>query len=1101
MLCLSAKSESALKALAGRYDAYFKTHPESVIGDVCFTANAGRAHFGHRLVVVGDTVDSLRTGLEDYVVRGTGTSVQQNEASLGESLKVAFLFTGQGSQWVGMGRELYETQASFRRDLEHCEEVLREYMDRPLLEVMFGNKEDEGNKLLDETAYTQPALFALEYSLAQLWRSWGIEPAVLMGHSVGEYVAACLAGVFTLEDGLKLVAERGRLMQSLPHEGEMVAVRGEEKHVSEIVAPYEQEVSLAAVNGPTSVVISGQREAIREIVEKLESADMEVRPLQVSHAFHSPLMEPMMKAFEEVASTVNYSSPRIAMVSNVTGKLAGEEVTRSQYWVNHIRQTVLFASGMETLHTSGYQNYIEVGPQPTLLGMGRQCVPEGSGEWLPSMRKGRSDWNQMLTTLGALYVRGASIDWVGFERDYRHYRLPLPTYPFQRKRYWLDGPEQGESKSQVIIDSKQPFPDEWLVKLDWEQSASHNLPTSKRSDERKRWLIFADDNGLGAELSKRLQDSGDSCCIVSIGEDYKRINEDAFRIKASDPEHYKRLFQEALKDSEHSFDGLVHLWSLNDGAGRSEPSTDVAMILTRGCHSIVYLIQAISNVQLGKTAQLTLVTRGCQAVVTTGVTDPLQAMLWGLGRTIALEQPELNCLQIDLSPDGMHEDETEALLAELCAEDRTETQVTYHEGGRYCARLSQFHGQSNYVNSTGENVNTAVVTEAKSGVKIRSEVSYLITGGLGGLGFKVAEWLIKKGARYLVLVGRKDVTKSIRLVLDEWQDAGVKILTIAADVSKNDEVRILLAQIQQQMPPLGGVFHAAGTLESAMIVDQDELKFDRVLAPKVLGAWNLHCLTKDISLDMFVMFSSVASLLGTRGQCNYAAANAFLDSLALYRHSLGLSGLAINWGPWSETGMASRATMKEQEQLQTLGWTYIDPNRGMEIFETIMQEPVASCVVAPLDWNAFVRQFQGSYIPSLFKNLLSEQQGLDESGRGKFEPDLHIKQRLFGVSSEDRKAMLESYLRQRLVTILGHLSDTALRFDQSLTELGLDSLMQTELRGLLNKDLEINVPLVEFIKASSIPDLAQALTNHLALEQMLKPASDINGDETEELSI
>jgi len=383
LLTLSAKSENALKELAQRYADFLATHPETALADVCFTANTGRSHFDHRLAVVAESTAQLQGVLLAFAAGRETTGLVSGEVQSKKRQKIAFLFTGQGSQYVGMGHQLYETQPIFRQTIDRCNEILRPYLEQPLLSVLY--PQPGTSSPLDETAYTQPALFALEYALFQLWKSWGIEPAVVMGHSVGEYVAACVAGVFSLEDGLKLIAERARLMQALPQDGEMVAVFASDAQVTAAIQPYAQEVSIAAINGPQSIVISGKREAVQEAIATLKAEKVKAKKLTVSHAFHSPLMEPMLTAFERAAADIAYSLPKIKLISNLTGELATNELANPEYWCRHVRQAVRFAAGMETLHQQGYEVFLEIGAQPTLLGMGRYCLPEGVGVWLPSL--------------------------------------------------------------------------------------------------------------------------------------------------------------------------------------------------------------------------------------------------------------------------------------------------------------------------------------------------------------------------------------------------------------------------------------------------------------------------------------------------------------------------------------------------------------------------------------------------------------------------------------------------------------------------------------------------------------------------------------------
>ena len=428
VLALSAKTKQALHELTERYVTHLDVNPGLDVGDVCHTANAGRSHFQHRLAVVAERSAELRDKL-------SAVSAGDCVAAAGRP-KVGFLFTGQGSQYPGMGRQLYQTQPTFRRMLDRCDEILHDSLQPRLLEVLYGEGKDSA--LLNETTYTQPALFALEVSLAELWRSWGIEPVVAMGHSAGEYAAACVAGVFSLEDGLKLIAERARLTQELAHKGEMVAAFADEARVSAIIEPYRSEVAIAAVNGPANVVMSGHSRAMEPAAAALRSAGVKTRKLAVSHAFHSALMEPMLGSFESALRRVTYSAPRLPLVSNVTGALASGQVLGPEYWLKHTLEPVRFADGMAALSRQGCEVFVEIGPKPTLLGLARQCLPEEVVRWLPSLRPGRSDWQSMLGSLAELYAHGVPVDWRGFDKDYSRRRVMLPTYPWQRERCWVE---------------------------------------------------------------------------------------------------------------------------------------------------------------------------------------------------------------------------------------------------------------------------------------------------------------------------------------------------------------------------------------------------------------------------------------------------------------------------------------------------------------------------------------------------------------------------------------------------------------------------------------------------------------------------------------
>ncbi|MBZ4420285.1 type I polyketide synthase [Myxococcus sp. RHSTA-1-4] len=430
-LALSARSEAALAQSAERFARYLASHPGAELADVCFTASTSRSFFPHRLAVSARTTEELAKRLESVSEEALAPGVAKGN---GKARPVAFLFTGQGAQYAGMAAELYRTQPVFRAALDECDTLSRPHMDRPLLSVLFAEGEDA--QLVNETGYTQISLFAVEYSLAMLWRSWGVKPDVVMGHSVGEVTAACVAGCMSLADALKLISHRGRLMQGLPRDGGMAAVFASEEKVLELIAPYGERLSIGASNAPKSTVVSGAKEALASLFQTLTSQGIEFKELVVSHAFHSALMDPILDKLEAVASEIRFRKPSIKVVSNLTGTFM-EEAPTARYWREHARGAVRFARGMQTLHEAGYSLFLEVGPGSSLLGLGRQSVTDEAAQWLPSLSRQKNDWDVLSESLRALYVGGHAVDWRGFDQPYTRKRVSLPTYPFQRKRYWV----------------------------------------------------------------------------------------------------------------------------------------------------------------------------------------------------------------------------------------------------------------------------------------------------------------------------------------------------------------------------------------------------------------------------------------------------------------------------------------------------------------------------------------------------------------------------------------------------------------------------------------------------------------------------------------
>ncbi|MEO0834660.1 MAG: type I polyketide synthase, partial [Cyanobacteria bacterium J06642_3] len=448
LLTLSAKSAPALKDLVRQYQQYLS--PSASLQDICYTASVKRSHFEHRLAIITQDIAELKQQL----ARAFGDSPQQ---ATSQNHKIAFLFTGQGSQYLDMGRELYQTQPVFRENCDRCFQLFDKYLDVSLKDIIFdeGRSEqdvtqptpsDFDTPTINETQYTQPAIFTIEYALAQMWISWGIQPDVVMGHSIGEFVAATIAQVFSLEDAIKLVANRGKLMQGLTANGEMYVIQASEEEVNNVIKTLSGKIAIAAINTFENTVISGEIKAIDQAIAIFNDKKLKTTKLQVSHGFHSPLMESILPAFTKVAESINYSIPQIPFVSNLTGARIGEELAMPQYWIDHICQPVRFAAGMETLAKLKCNVFLEIGAKPILLGMGRSSIDSplsrcDSGRgflWLPSLRSGQSNWRSLLSTVASLYTNHINLDWASFYPN-RGQILSLPTYPFQRQEYWLSG--------------------------------------------------------------------------------------------------------------------------------------------------------------------------------------------------------------------------------------------------------------------------------------------------------------------------------------------------------------------------------------------------------------------------------------------------------------------------------------------------------------------------------------------------------------------------------------------------------------------------------------------------------------------------------------
>ncbi|NET35007.1 MAG: alpha/beta fold hydrolase [Cyanothece sp. SIO1E1] len=1063
VLTLSAKSEPALQALGQRYAALIAAQPSASLADICFSANTGRLHFAHRLAIAADSLPPLQAQLAAFATNPQSSGLAQGQVNPSHSPKIVFLFTGQGSQYIGMGQQLYETQPIFRATLNRCDQILKPYLDRPLLEILDA-------EILNQTAYTQPALFALEYALAELWRAWGVMPDVVMGHSVGEYVAACVAGIFSLEDGLKLIAERARLMQTLPEGGMMAAVLADEVKVMAAIAPYADQVAIAAINGPENTVISGSREAVPEILAQLKHENIVTKPLQVSHAFHSPLMEPILDEFEEIAQQIKFSAPCLPLVANLTGQLVQPKTSPesspatspatsldANYWRRHMRAAVQFSASVETLYQQGYELFIEIGPNPVLAGMGRRCVPSGAGIWLPSLRQGKEDWQQLLESVGKLYVNGVTIDWSSFDRPYARRRVSLPTYPFQRQRYWPDVADRVKNYPSTPTLQPEPLPienlNDWLYQVKWQRQPRPALALGPDLEPPRNWLIFVDQRGVGQQLVQKLTAQGDRCVLVTAGAGYQKLQADHYQVDPAAPTDLQQLLQELWVAQSFPGAGVVHLWSLDALPAEKLITADLAPAAVLGCGCVLHLLQGFVKLELDHSPRLWLVTQAAQRVNATDSSVAIaQSPLWGLGRTIAQEHPELWGGLIDLGLEAT-ESAVSMLFEHLCL-PHGEDQVAFRAGQYYVARL----------------VRSQLPLESTKPLRLHADATYLITGGLGGLGLKIAHWMVEQGAKHLVLVSRRGTSARTQPAIQALEHAGAEVVVEPADVTQVAQLNDLLHKINRSMPPLRGLIHAAGVLDDGLLLHQDWSRFTRVLAPKVEGAWNLHTLTQGMSLDFFVLFSSAASLLGAPGQGNYTAANMFLDALAGYRQAQGLPVISINWGPWSEIGLAAQADVNQRllmRGVDPLSW-----KQGVQALAQLLPQAAAQVAVLPVQWPTLLKQLptgpKWMFLSEMAAEISVPAEAIQQS-----QPDFQLLDHLLLLAPEQGEQDLATYLQKQVATALG--TDREIPLDSNVLDLGMDSLMVVEILNACKRDLQLNLYPREFYERPSIAALASYL--------------------------
>ena len=1082
LLVLSARTEPALDAACARMAAHLASDAGRAVSlaDAAYTTQVGRRAFAVRRAVVSPDRDTALVALRG----GGGVSDTCDERALEKGRDVAFLFSGQGSQYANMTRGLYDAEPRFRAQVDRCCEALVPHLGLDLRTLLFpaAGEEEAAGRELGRTQHTQPALFVVEYALARLLDASGVRPAAMLGHSVGEYVAACLAGVFSLEDALRIVTVRGRLIGSLPEGSGMMAVALSEPEVGPLL---DDGVSIAVVNAPELVVVAGPSEALDALKEDLRKRKVAARALHTSHAFHSAQMDPILAEFEAEMRSVELGAPAIPVVSCTTGtRLTDDEARDPGYWVRHIREPVRFATGVGTLLAED-RALLEVGPGQALTSLAK--LSAAGATVLPTTRqpgKDGDDVNVFVESLGRLWCAGVELDWAGLHAGARRRRVPLPTYPFERRRYWVE-PEPDPAGG-ARPDARLADPAEWFWCPSWRRGvASQSTPRVP-----DRVLLFADAGAPGDALATRWRAAGAEVVTVSTGPAFAESGPGAFQIAPGNADDYARLLDALAFDGGGARTEIVH--ALCTAAPRDASLEALDASQDRGFYSLLFLVQALEQRGVTTPVRIQVVTAGMQDVLD-DLTAPEHATILGICKAVAAEVDGVSCRSVDVAADVP----AEAVFDEL---SRGEAPVVALRGRqRWLPALEPVRiEEADVLAIPSPHPPGARAADPAVRERLRQKCVVLITGGLGGIGLALAEELAREVSARLVLVGRSGLPR--RDAWDAWvgehgetdatsrrivavrriESLGGEVLVCRADASRLDEMRAVVEQSRSRFGAVHGVIHAAGLPGAGLLLLKTRAAAAAVLDPKVRGTRVLEQALAGETLDFFALASSLATALDGVGQADYFAANGFLDAFAASKKHDRCRVVSISWEAWRDAGMAAQTVVPEalragREESLRLG---LSSDEGRDVFRRLLASSLPHVLVSTRD------------LPSRIEAQVREARELagdgDPGAMAMAASAAHARPKLATAFVEARTET-ERAVAKMWADLLGI---EAVGAEDDFFELGGNSLLLMQVSVRLRADLDVALSMRELFDTPTAATLAERVDSMRLVDDVRKGGDD-----------
>ncbi|MGW0824747.1 type I polyketide synthase [Streptomyces sp. NPDC002845] len=1090
---LSARSEEALTERARQLLSlvdFVDADPGLGVGAVARALATSRSPFEHRAVVVAGDPDGFRTGLNGLVTGSEAANVVRGLA--GPAGRTVFVFPGQGSQWAGMALGLLDSSPVFADRMAACERALAPHVDWSLAAVLRG---DPGTPPLERVDVVQPALWAVMVSLAALWRSAGVEPDAVLGHSQGEIAAAVVAGALSLEDGAKVVALRSQALITLAGRGGMASVPLPPEELTGRLEQWDGRLSVAAANGPAATVLAGDTEAIDGIVAELQAEDMRARRIPVDYASHSAHVEEIRERLLECLADIAPTTGRVPFFSTVDLRWQHSDALDAEYWYRNLRQTVRFEEATRTLLAQGFRFFVESSAHPVLtVGISQTAEAEESDAVaVGTLRRDQGGLDRFLLSLAEAHTGGLAPDWNTLFSGHPDDAVDLPTYPFQRRRYWLERPPAGTEQAVGATDPAdaafwesvggQDLPaltttlgvrpedpltvvlpaladwrrrrderatvDSWRYRIDWRPLA--DATPGRTAALTGTWLVAVTDATDGDPAQDATLQALREAGAVPVPVVLTEADTDRAALTA-------RLSEAAGQAGPVS--GVLSLLALDERPHPGHPHLPLGTALT------LTLVQALGDSAV--TAPLWCATRGA---VTAGrddaVTSPGQHLVWGLGRCAALEHPQRWGGLVDL-PDTLDERAAARLCRALAGRDG-EDQIAVRHSGAYGRRLVRARPAD---------------TARTDAWQPRGTV--LVTGGTGGVGAHLARRLAEGGAEHLVLVGRRgaDAPGAADLAA-ELTALGTKVTVAACDVADRDRLTELVAGLEQDGSRIGTVIHAAGTGLLVPLSDTDPDEFADILYAKVAGAANLDAVFDRDDLDSFVLFSSISGVWGSADHGAYASANAYLDALADRRRARGRTATSVVWGIWDPEGGAGMAANLVEEQLRSRGIPFMAPQVALSGLQQVLTDDETVVLVTAVDWDRFAPVFTSARPSPLIGDLPEVRRALAEETAPSQDGDdtaSSLRDRIADLPPADRDRLLTDLVRGHAAGVLGHGSADAIAPERAFRELGFDSLTAVEMRNRLNAATGLRLPLTVLFDYAS----ATALARHLR-EELLGP--------------